>query len=262
MSQLGRRIVTRTRSAITLVASAILAAMSGLQLWTTSRSDAAGTPSSSRMPPSPTSASSPEPLPSPRTEGDLSLEEAIANRRSVREFAATPLTEAEISQLLWAAQGVTDSRGHRSAPSAGALYPLEVYAVTARGTSRYLPAEHALATVDTSDLRSKLRDAALGQQAVGNAALVLVFTAVPDRMTWRYRDRTTRYVQLEAGHAAQNVLLEAVALGLGAVPIGAFDDSRVGAILHLPAGEVPLYMIAVGHAALPDSTGSRAERPG
>ncbi len=196
-------------------------------------------------------------LPSPSTDSDVSVERALANRRSIRAFSARPLTEAQIGQLLWAAQGVTDPQGRRTAPSAGALYPLELYVVLAHGTFRYVSAEHALVSVRDGDLRPALRSAALGQEAVTSAPLVVVIAAVPARTAARYgQGRATRYVQLEAGHAAQNVLLEAVALELGAVPIGAFDDARVESILGLGSDQVPLYLLPVGYPAA-DASPSR-----
>lgn len=190
------------------------------------------------------------PLPSPSTVGAMSVEEALAARRSVRDFSTRPLSSAQVGQLLWAAQGVTDAQGRRTAPSAGARYPLELYAVSAQATFRYLPAEHALATIREGDLRQELCAAALGQEAVGSAPLVVVIVAVPARTAARYgQERAMRYIQLEAGHAAQNLLLQAVALGLGGVPVGAFDDSRVSAILGLPADQAPLYLLPVGYPA-------------
>lgn len=188
-------------------------------------------------------------LPEPRTEGDLSVEEAIALRRSVRAFTGEALTLEELSQLLWAAQGVTATWGGRTAPSAGALYPLEVYAATPDGLLHYLPEGHRARTAATADLRAELSEAAGGQAAVADAAVVLVITAVPARTGARYGERAERYVQLEAGHVAQNVLLEAVALGLGGVPIGAFSDEDVGRVLALASGEVPMYLLPVGHPA-------------
>jgi SagB-type dehydrogenase family enzyme len=189
-------------------------------------------------------------LPSPATAGSLSLEEALAGRRSVREFTSQPLSWAHIGQLLWAAQGVTDAEGRRTAPSAGGLYPLDLYAVTAEATWRYLPEQHALERVHERDLRPELRAAALDQDAVAAAPLVVVMVAVPARTAGRYgQERAIRYAQLEAGHAAQNLLLEAVALELASVPVGAFDDARIGSTLGLPAGQTPLYLLPVGYPA-------------
>lgn len=186
-------------------------------------------------------------LPSPRTKGPLSLEEALAGRRSVRDFSTEPLTTSEIGQILWAGQGVTDAAGRRTAPSAGGLYPLELYVVSPDGVFHYLPDEHALATVRSGDRRPELGAAAFDQPAVRDAPLVVIVTGVLARSEAKYGPRATRYVQLEAGHAAQNLLLQAVTLGLGAVPIGAFDDARVAEVLVLPAGESPLYLVPVGH---------------
>lgn len=189
-----------------------------------------------------------QPLPPPRPAGTLSLEEALALRRSVRSFTAEALTLTEIGQLLWAAQGRTDDAGYRTAPSAGALYPLEVDIATADGVARYLPDEHSVVPRAAEDARPALRKAALDQAAVGEAPLVVVVIGVVKRTAARYRaERAERYVALEAGHAAQNVLLEAVSLELGAVPIGAFDDAAVRRVLALAEGEAPLYLIPVGH---------------
>jgi SagB-type dehydrogenase family enzyme len=188
------------------------------------------------------------PLPVPRLEGPLSLEEALRGRRSVRAFTDTALTLDEIGQLLWAAQGITDPRGYRTAPSAGALYPLEVYAVTPEGVFHYEPVNHALVSLSGEDVRGSLAAAALGQQPILDSPLILTITAVFERTEVKYgSERGPRYVYLEAGHAAQNVLLEAVALGLGAVPIGAFDDAEVMQVLGLPPDHLPLYLIPVGN---------------
>ncbi len=190
------------------------------------------------------------PLPPPQIVGVRSLQEVLALRRSVREFTPRPLTTTEIGQLLWAAQGVTDRDGRRTAPSAGGLYPLELYAVTSDGLFHYVPERHALLRAVEADLRAELQAAAYGQAAVGGAPLVIAITGVVARTAVRYgQDRAQRYVQLEAGHVAQNLLLQAVALGLGAVPIGAFDDARVQAVLRLPGGEFPLYLLPIGQPA-------------
>jgi SagB-type dehydrogenase family enzyme len=177
----------------------------------------------------------------------MPLEEAIASRRSVREFTDKPLSESEISQLLWAAQGITDERGLRAAPSAGALYPLEVYVALPEGTYHYLPRSHTIQLISERDLREDVWEAGLKQDALRQAPAVFVFAAVYQRTEAKYGDRAQRYVRMEAGHAAQNLLLQAVALGLGAVPIGAFYDDQVQASLGLPADHRVLYLIPVGH---------------
>lgn len=188
------------------------------------------------------------PLPSPRFDGSMSLEETLGRRRSVRFFGSDPISPAEVSQLLWAAQGITDPTGKRTAPSAGALYPLETYAVTPDGIFHYDPAAHALVVVRPGDHREELYDAALMMDSVRRAPLTIALAAVHARTEARYaRDRAPRYVHLEAGHAAQDILLQAVALGLGAVPIGAFLDEEVGEVLGLPSDQSPLYLVSIGH---------------
>jgi SagB-type dehydrogenase family enzyme len=189
--------------------------------------------------------STPIALPSPHLVGTVTLEEALAARRSVREFAPGDLAPDEIGQLLWAAQGVTSATGGRTAPSAGALYPLELFVTGPGGTFRYLPASHALEPVSARDLRPDLAVAAL-QGTVGEGAVTVVIVGVPARSAAKYGSRAERYVQLEAGHAAQNLLLQAVALDLGAVPVGAFDDASVREILDLPDSWQPLYLVPVG----------------
>lgn len=199
----------------------------------------------------PSSPVTPEPeprLPEPRLQGTLSLEEALSQRRSIRSFGVETLTMAELGQLLWAAQGFTTDSGLRTAPSAGALYPLEVYAVTPDGVYHYLPQGHRLVPLVMEDVRPDLAAAALRQSSVAGAPAVIVIAAVYARTAKKYgQTRSERYVALEAGHAAQNVLLQAVALSLGAVPVGAFDDARVQGVLGLPADHQPLYLIPVGH---------------
>lgn len=192
------------------------------------------------------------PLPAPTLSGSRSLEEILASRRSVRDFDSEPLTQSEIGQLLWAAQGITDPHGYRTAPSAGALYPLELYLAIRDGVFHYHPASHELETLGTEDSRQQLFQAALHQEPVRQAPAVFVLTAVYERTAGKYGEvRTPRYVHLETGHAAQNLLLQATALGLGAVPIGAFHDDAVQAALGLPADHRPLYLIPVGHPRQP-----------
>lgn len=189
------------------------------------------------------------PLPEPRPHSEMSLEEVLEARRSVRQFTSQRLTDVEISQLLWAAQGVTRGGRGRTAPSAGGLYPLEVYVVTADGVFHYDPAQHGLSMVSGEDLREALCRVALDQEAVRDAPAVFAVTAVVARTASKYGDRATRYVHLEAGHATQSLLLQAVALGLGGVPIGAFDDDGVRRVLGSTQGEEPVYLIPVGHPA-------------
>jgi len=191
-------------------------------------------------------------LPEPRYDSDVSLEQSLLERRSIRSYTGQPLTLQEISQLLWAAQGLTDPRGFRTAPSAGGLYPLELYIVAgdveglAAGVYRYQPDGHQLVKAGDGDKRAELAEAALGQEWVEEGAVSIVFTAVYERTTGKYGDRGIRYVHMEAGHAAQNLCLQATALGLGAVTVGAFHDGEVSQLLNLPAEEEPLYIIPVG----------------
>ncbi len=187
-------------------------------------------------------------LPKPNRRGDKSLEETIASRRSVRSFSDRTVGIEEIGQLLWAAQGITDkNRGFRAAPSAGALYPLEVYAVTREGVYRYLPKEHSLKPVRKGDFRGSLCEAALNQPSVKNAPLVIVIAADYSRTTRKYKSHGTRYVHMEVGHCGQNIHLQAVALGLNSVSVGAFSEEGVRKVLLLPEKLTPLYLIPVGY---------------
>ena len=191
-------------------------------------------------------------LPAPQRSGGAALTEALAQRRSVRHFGPQPLALSALSQLLWAAQGISASGGRRTAPSAGALYPLELHVVVAAvegldaGVHRYLPATHALQRARADTTAQALQRAALGQRAVGAAAAVVVIAAVEARSAGKYGARAGRYVAFEAGAAAQNLALQAAALGLGAVVIGAFDDDAVARTLHLPPGERPVALLPIG----------------
>lgn len=191
-------------------------------------------------------------LPQPRTKGSVSLERCLLQRRSVRAYRRAPLTLAETGQLLWAAQGITAGGYLRTAPSAGALYPLEVYLVAGEvenlppGLYHYRPARHDLLPAKSGDLRSQLAQAALEQDCVRDGAITMVFAAVYARTRAKYGQRAERYVHMEAGHAAENVCLEATALGLGAVTVGAFRDERVKQIAGLPNAQQPVYLIPVG----------------
>ncbi len=186
----------------------------------------------------------------PRTDGGMALEAALARRHSVRDFKPQALTELEIGQLLWAAQGVTHEGRKRTAPSASALMALETYVVTADGLARYLPDGHALEPLADGDLRPRLEEATGGQPFVSAAPLVVIFTIVPGRLSGRHgEERSVRYCDFEAGHAGQNLLLQAVALDLGGVPMGSFDDRAVCRLLELPDGEKPRYLFAIGRPA-------------
>jgi SagB-type dehydrogenase family enzyme len=193
-------------------------------------------------------------LPQPLLDGKISLERAIAVRRSVRSFSNNMLTLQELSQILWAASGISQG-SYRTVPSAGATYPLNCYAIVGyvenldKGVYRYSVKNHGLKRIIPYDLRSALCRAALHQTFIEEAPLVIVITAVYERTTGHYGKRGIRYVHMEAGHAGQNISLQAVALGLGCVMVGAFHDDMVKDILSLEKGEEPLYIIPIGKPA-------------
>ncbi len=199
-----------------------------------------------------TQSAAPVRLPAPQPGGGMTLNEALATRRSIREYAPAPMDLAAAAQLLWAAQGVTDADGGRTAPSAGALYPLEVHLVAgqvtglAAGIYRYVPARHELVLVSSGDRRAALADAALDQEWMATAPAIIAITAVEARTARKYGDRAERYVDMEVGHAVENVYLAATALGLGTCIVGAFDDGAVARTLGLPPGEEPLGLMPVG----------------
>jgi SagB-type dehydrogenase family enzyme len=191
-------------------------------------------------------------LPSPRKKSDVSIEEAIERRRSVREYTGEAIGLGDLSQLLWAAQGITGGGELRAAPSAGATYPLEVYAAVARvsglpaGIYKYRPVGHSLVRTYDGDVFEKLATACLGQGCVRGAAAVIALAAVHERTTNVYLKRGIRYVDNEAGHVAENIHLQAVALGLGTVAVGAFNDAAVEAALRFGPEEKAMYLVPVG----------------
>jgi len=191
-------------------------------------------------------------LPQPAHESGTPVEKALKERRSTREYRKESLSLEEIGQLLWAAQGTTHGRVMRTAPSAGALYPLETYLVAGSvkglpaGVYRYQPHLHQLALLFPGDMRRELRNASLRQDPAGEAPVSIVFSAVFSRSTGKYGGRGIRYALMEAGMAAQNVALQAVSLRLGTVVIGAFDDEGVSRVLGLPSGEEPMLIMPVG----------------
>lgn len=188
-------------------------------------------------------------LPAPDLSGEMSLEQALVERRSLREFGPTELTAATIGQLFWAGQGITDDRGYRTAPSAGALYPLELYAITATAISHYLPEGHRIEHRSAATTSAALTDAAFGQEHVGAAPVVFAVVGVVERTEAEYGALAADFVEREAGHAAQNMLLQAAALGLAAAPVGGFDPAEVARLLVLPPGHEVLYLIPVGEPA-------------
>jgi SagB-type dehydrogenase family enzyme len=191
-------------------------------------------------------------LPGPELAGEYSVEKLLQQRRSVRSYKKSSLNLTEVGQLLWSAQGVSDTQGLRTAPSAGALYPLEIFVVAgdvnqlSPGIYQYNPEEHSLLKTANGDLRKLLQKAALNQSSIGDAAVVFVFTAIFQRSIWKYGGRGVRYVHMEVGHAGQNLFLQAEALGLGTVVIGAFNDDEVREALSLDSDIQPLSLMPVG----------------
>jgi len=196
-------------------------------------------------------------LPPPRYKGTMSVEEAISKRRSIREYRTEPLLLAQLSQLLWAAQGITGNSGGRIVPSAGATYPLEIYVTTGKetverlkaGIYRYEVNYHSLVLHLESDFRTQLAEAALSQGSVASCIADIIVCAIYSRTIRRYDKRAERYIHMEAGHVGQNVSLEAVSLGLATVMVGAFQDDRLVKVLHLEKHVEPLYIIPVGKPA-------------
>lgn len=187
-------------------------------------------------------------LPAPITDGKVSLEAAIAGRRSVKEFSDTALTLQEIGQLAWAAQGITEpEKGLRAAPSAGAMYPIHLYLVTADGLYRYLPQGHKLQKLPVANALATFRGATSNQPAIQQAPLTLIVTADFGPMRERFAQRAEPFVYIEAGHVGQNIQLQACVLGLGSLPIGGFDPATVAQVLSLPDEHTVVYLMAVGH---------------
>ncbi len=183
-------------------------------------------------------------LPAPAYDAKYDLNQALQHRRSFREYRDQPLSLAEIGQLLWAGQGVTTL--------GGALYPLEAYVVAgqvedlAAGIYKYDPKRHTLQKKHDGDRREQIAAASLDQHWMARGAAMIAFAAAVERTTSRYGERGSRYVFMEAGHAAENVLLEAVALNLGALVVASFSDEEVKKLLALPANEEPLCLVPVG----------------
>jgi len=196
-------------------------------------------------------------LPAPSLDGAVSLEEALAARRSERAFAAQSIALSDAGQMLWAAQGITDPRGFRTAPSAGALYPLAVWLLAGAvdgldaGAYRYRPGGHELEQRESGDLRGALSEAAYGQAWMVGAAAIFVVTGRESVTRAKYGRMARRYMMMEAGHVAQNLLLQAVARGLAATVVGGFDAGDVDDLLDLERGEEALLLVAVGRPSAP-----------
>jgi SagB-type dehydrogenase family enzyme len=192
-------------------------------------------------------------LPPPRSKGNLSLEETLLGRRSIRQFSTGALSIGDLSQLLWSAQGITNEMGFRTAPSAGATFPLEIFIMAnqvsglRKGIYHYNPFDNTLELIHEKDVSSDVARVSYSQSMIHEAGAVIVFGAVFERTTQRYDERGIRYVYNEIGHASQNVHLQAVSLGLGTVVVGAFRDEEVEQILGLDPQIRVLYMMPVGH---------------
>lgn len=191
-------------------------------------------------------------LPDPRLDSTFSLEKALAARRSTREYAPGALSATQVSQLLWAAQGITESDGSRTAPSAGGIHPLGLYLIAERverlepGLYAYVPSGHRLRAVDAECSLEDLVTATWEQEWITGAAAALAFTGDDERMAERYGERARRYVDVEAGHAIENAHLQATALGLGSVVVGAFDDGEMARRLGCGRHERPICVLVIG----------------
>lgn len=192
------------------------------------------------------------PLPQPVTDGTVSLEKALSLRRSIRQYKQQPLSLREVSQLLWAGQGINNERGFRTAPSAGATYPLELFVMVnnveglRKGIYHYRIGDHQLVMTDPREIEKELAQAALSQRMISDAGIVIIFAAIYERTTARYGERGIRYIHNEIGHVAQNIHLQVSALSLGTVAIGAYRDEEVEALLNLGEEYHVLYFMPVG----------------
>jgi len=207
-------------------------------------------------------------LTKPNLAGTVTFEQALAKRRSVRLFASKPLESAQIGQLAWAGQGITDQqRGLRTAPSAGETYPIDLYFATQEGLFVYRPAEHSLEQTSDQDVRSALAAATSTQESVATAGCNIIVAGSVRKLTSQFREKARTYMLLEAGHIAQNIQLQAVCLDLGSVTIGGFNSKDVIRTCRLTRGLEPIYIICVGHPieqaaaeALKDQEGTGAKR--
>ena len=204
-------------------------------------------------------------LPGAQLKGNVSLEETISRRRAVRRYSEKPILLSQLSQILWAAQGITGTREFRAAPSAGATYPLEVYILTGKqcidageakqdfqelqaGIYHYEPNSHSLSLQTSGDLRPYLARAALDEKFIAKAPVDIVICAVYHRTSHRYGKRGERYVHMEVGHVGENIHLQAVAMGLSTVEVGAFNDEAVIEVLGIDQQFKPIYIMPIGKA--------------
>ncbi len=188
-------------------------------------------------------------LAEPNLTGSVSFEQALTRRQNVRQFTGQPLEPAQIGQLAWAGQGITEPiKGLRTAPSIGASYPMKLYFATQEAMFAYNPQKHTLEETFSGDVRTKLA-AALKQEAVAGAGCNIIVVGSVRKVVTRYRNKARECMLLEAGHIAQNIQLQAVCLGLGSVAIGTFDTGQIRAICRLSAALEPMYIICVGYPA-------------
>jgi SagB-type dehydrogenase family enzyme len=195
-------------------------------------------------------------LPRPSSDGKVSVEKAIKQRRTIRDFQERTLSLNHLAQLLWSAQRITDlTKGRRVAPSGGALYPLDIYILIGgngvekmeAGVYHYLPKEHSISPILRGDRRKEIASASLSQMWMAKAPVIIIITAEYRRITGKYGERGVRYALIEVGHIGQNLFLQAEALGLGAGVVGAFNDSEVSKVAGLPAEHEPLLIMPVGY---------------
>ncbi len=245
------RSLARGRAMCVVAAIVLLTAAAALAPIAAATPTAALTPTAAAQTEEEVSSSTIETLPGPERVGGEGLFGLLQSRRSLRSFTDERLTPGEIGQLLWAGHGTTgtDRFTHHTIPSAGALYPIELFLLDSRGVARYHQADHALVWQTRDDQRSNLARACLQQMWAADAPAIIVVAGVPERTTTKYGDRGEHYVRIEAGCVLQNLLLTATELELGGTPIGAFRDEEVSGLLQLPPGWEPLLVVPVGHAA-------------
>jgi len=202
-------------------------------------------------------------LTDPNLKGTVSLEEALAGRRTVRQFSSEPLKRSQISQLAWAGQGITEpQRGLRTAPSAGAIYPIELLFATQEGLFAYRPSDHSLLQLGNQDIRNNLAVASSMAESVAGAGCDIIVAGAVRKLTSQYKDKARTFLHMEAGHIAQNIQLQAVCLDLGSVTVGGFDSKEVRKVCKLARDLEPLYIICVGHPAGKGATGNNDGQAG
>lgn len=191
-------------------------------------------------------------LPKPSVDGSCALERALAIRRSVRVFSGRPLQLPELGQLLWACQGRTSPDGYRTAPSAGATFPLEIYAAVGAvesipaGIYHYAPAGHQLALLREGDVRARVASTVVDQDFIADASVILVIAALYARTAEKYGAHAARYAAIEAGCVSQNAALQGAALGIGSVMVGAINESAIQKELRLPGDHRPVLLMPFG----------------